>query len=102
LKENDIRLMAYCPMAQGGSLKRGLLADKNVKEVAARHNVTPMQILLAFAVNDENVFAIPRSSKAEHVAENLAAADIKLTEEDIYLLNKSFPAPTRKTYLDMV
>lgn len=50
----------------------------------------------------ENVIAISRSGKAEHVLENYQAAEIKLTEEEYRLLDRAFPAPDHKVWLDIV
>jgi len=102
LKENNIALMAYCPLAQAGKLKRGLISNSAVKSVAEKHNANPHQILLSFVIRDENIFAIPRSSQQSHTAINRQAAEILLDEDDINILNKSFPAPKHKVSLDIV
>ena len=102
LNSHDVPLMAYCPLAQGGSLRRGLLEDRAVKTLAAKHNASPTQILLAFLLSHPGVFAIPKSSKKEHTLENARAAEIILTAEDLALLDRSFLPPKRKMYLDIV
>lgn len=95
-------LMAYCPLAQAGDLRRGLLGDPAVVEVACRHDATPLQVLLAFVLRDPLVVAIPRSGSAVHVLENRAACDIELTSDDLSLLSASFPAPGHPVPLDIV
>ena len=50
----------------------------------------------------DNTIAIPRSGSAAHVRELVDSLRVTLTAEDIALLSKDFPAPTRKTYLDIV
>ena len=90
LEEHHVPLMAYCPLAQGGDLRRGLLQNKAVEMVAEQRHITPMQVLLAFVLHHENVIAIPRSGKKEHVLENCQASEIKLTEEECRLLDSSF------------
>ena len=102
LEEHHVPLMAYCPLAQGGDLRRGLLNNKAVQMVAEQRHITAMQVLLAFVLHHENVLAIPRSGKAEHVLENCQAAVIKLTEEEYRLLDRAFPAPDHKVWLDIV
>ena len=59
-------------------------------------------MLLAFVVHHVFVNAFPRSGKAEHVLENCQAAEIKLTEEEYRLLDRAFPAPDHKVWLDIV
>lgn len=98
-----IPLMAYCPLAQAGRLARarGLLQDPSVAEVAARHDATPAQVLLAFAIRSGNVVAIPKAAAPEHARDNAAALDLHLTGDDLALLDRRFPAPARKMPLDM-
>lgn len=102
LRREGIPLMAYCPLAQGGRLRRGLTQSEAVMTVAQKHNAEPLQILLAFVLAQDGVIAIPRASQVAHVQLNRAAADIVLTSEDLAILNKAFPAPTRRMPLDMV
>lgn len=98
-----IPFMAYCPLAQAGRLARarGLLQDPSVAEVAARHDATPAQVLLAFAIRSGGVVAIPKAAAPEHARDNAAALDLHLTGDDLALLDRRFPAPARKMPLDM-
>ena len=102
LKEKNIPVMAYCPLAQGGDLRRQLLSDPILKEVANKYGVSVMQLLLMFVLHDDNICAIPRSGRAEHVRQNAEAASLKLIDEDYRRISDAFPAPDHKTYLDIV
>lgn len=101
MEERGVACMAYCPLAQAGTLRRGLFTSPAVEEVARRHGATPAQVLLAFCVRDGNVIAIPRTSSASHAVENAKAAELELDDRDLALLDRAFPAPTRKMPLDM-
>lgn len=100
LQERDISVMAYCPLAQGGSLRRGLLESPAVADTARAHDASPAQVLLAFLLARPGVVPIPRSSNAAHALDNAGAADIRLTKEDLARLDAAFPAPTRRVPLD--
>lgn len=100
LQKRDISVMAYCPLAQGGSLRRGLLESPAVIDTARVHDASPTQVLLAFLLSRPGVVPIPRSSKADHALDNAGAADIRLTKEDLARLDAAFPAPTRRVPLD--
>lgn len=102
LTKHKIPLMAYCPLAQAGDLRGELLSDESVRKVAETHGITKMQVLLAFVLYKKNVIAIPRSGKKEHVLQNWDVRRIELTEEEYHMLDDAFPAPQRKTYLDIV
>jgi diketogulonate reductase-like aldo/keto reductase len=73
-----------------------------VAEVAARHEATPAQVALAWVLDHESVIAIPRAGTPEHVRENRAALDLRLTAVDIADLDDAFPPPTGPRPLEMV
>ncbi len=102
LTEKKIAMMAYCPLAQGGTLRRGLFQSPVVQQAAEHHQVTPAQILLNFVLQQPNAIAIPRTSSPSHAEENAKAMSFCLTEEELGELNRAFPAPNRPTMLDIV
>ncbi|MDD2972983.1 MAG: aldo/keto reductase [Lachnospiraceae bacterium] len=102
LTEHQMPLMAYCPMAQGGTLGRGIYQSPSVQTLSEKYGVSPAVILIAFVLAHPGTIAIPKASQESHVIENSKAMDLLLTEEDIALLSKDFPAPVRKEYLDIV
>ena len=102
LEEHQIPIMAYCPLAQAGSLQRSLLKNKEVQKIAKARGIIPMQVLLAFVFRKDQVIAIPRSGRTEHVLQNWAVKDVVLTDEEYAALDRAFPAPEHKTYLDIV
>ena len=54
----------------------GTAGGRVLQEIAAAHGATPRQVALAFLTRRRRVFAIPKASSAEHVAENAAAGDL--------------------------
>ena len=102
LQEREIPVMAYCPMAQAGQLRQGLLESEAVCSAASAHGAAPSQILLSFLLSRKGVLPIPRASRPEHAVENAAAAQIRLSPEELSALDHAFPAPQKKTKLDVV
>jgi len=96
-RKRGIPLMAYSPVEQGA-----LARNTGLDAVAARHNATAAQIALAWVMHKEGVIAIPKASSQEHVRQNFAALDIKLTAGDLADLDRAFPPPTRKRGLEMI
>ncbi|HUF40234.1 MAG TPA: aldo/keto reductase, partial [Anaerolineales bacterium] len=72
-RENGLFVTAYSPVDAGR-----LRVLKPLREVAAKHNATAYQIALAWLVRQPNVITIPMSMNPTHIAENFAAADIRL------------------------
>lgn len=102
MEEHGVPLMAYCPLAQAGSLRRELLGSNAVRKVAEKNGLTEMQVLLAFVLHHNNVLAIPKAGSPKHVQENAQMMNFELSQEDYEVLSSAFPAPNRKTYLDIV
>jgi len=98
LAERKIPVMAYSPVGQGGRLLR----DRALRAVAARHGTGPAAIALAFVLRRDGVIAIPKAASPAHLAENAAARDLSLTEEDLRDLDAAFPPPRRKVPLAML
>ncbi|MDR9438627.1 MAG: aldo/keto reductase [Halomonas sp.] len=110
-RTQGIPTMAYCPLAQAGTLRRDLLGHPEVREVAARLGITPTQLLLAWAIRPANdkagdverdVIAIPKATHLAHVEQNAAALTVELDAESLARLDAAFPAPNHKTPLDIV
>lgn len=88
-QREDIQVTAYSPLGSGdrpaGMKKRDeprLLDNPVIAAVAARHNTTPAQVLLAWAL-ERGTLAIPKSVNPERLRQNLAAAELRLDEEDV-------------------
>ncbi|CAG7658215.1 2,5-diketo-D-gluconic acid reductase B [Paenibacillus allorhizosphaerae] len=101
-REHGIPIMAYSPLAQAGTLRKGLVQNPVVQEIAENHRIEPFQLLLAWCIQSGDVIALPKASTEEHVRQNAAAGNIELTEEDIRRLDAAFPKPTKKVPLDII
>lgn len=88
LRDHGVPVMAYCPLGQGR-----LLRARGLAGFARRHGMTPAQAALAWLLANDDVIAIPKSSSAERVAENRAALDIVLTDDQLAELDALFPPP---------
>lgn len=96
-RERQIPIMAYSPIEQGRLLKKSVL-----KEIASRLGVTPSQVALAWVLRHDDVIAIPKAGNPKHVRENYGAFDVKLSKQDLFVLDKAFPPPTKKVPLEMI
>ena len=93
-----IPVMAYSPLGQGGEL----LQAKPLVAIAARHDATPAQVVLAWALRHPALIAIPKASRKAHVEANARAAALQLTPEDLAAIDAAFPPPRRKRPLAMI
>jgi len=74
----DLLLTAYSPLGHGGVVGDGTLAA-----VGERHGKSAAQVALRWAVQHENVVAIPKATSRAHLAENLDVFDFRLTEPEM-------------------
>lgn len=97
LGEAKIPVMAYSPIEQARLPRGGALGA-----VARKHGVDPYQVALAWVIRRGDVIAIPKASRIAHVQMNAAAGDLTLDEDDLAAIDRAFPAPRRKTGLEML
>lgn len=96
--QRRVPVMAYSPVGQGGRLLR----QPALIEVAQRRGATPAQVAIAWTLRDPNIVSIPKAADPEHVRQNAAARDLRLTVEDLATLDAAFPPPRRKKGLAML
>ena len=73
-----------------------------LQEIAAAHGATPREVALRFLIRRPGVFAIPKAANATHVAQNAAAADIRLTGAELTRIDAAFPRGPRRRRLPML
>lgn len=104
--ENDRIVIAYSPLGQG--LLSGRYDESNapsgvratnalflpdslraaapllgaLREIAAGHGATPAQVALAWLIRRPHVVAIPGASSVHQLEQNVAAADLDLTDDE--------------------
>jgi aryl-alcohol dehydrogenase-like predicted oxidoreductase len=65
-------------------LSAGALADPVLHRVAARHGATVFQVALAWLLeHSPAMLVIPGTSSVEHLDQNVAAAELRLTKKDM-------------------
>jgi diketogulonate reductase-like aldo/keto reductase len=93
--KRKIPVMAYSPFEQGRLLNR-------LKPFAKKRGITPAQLALAWVLRKDGVIVIPKASSQKHAGENREALDVQLGDEEIVALDRLFPAPNRKTGLEVL
>lgn len=94
-RKHRVPIMAYSPVDQAR-----LAGDKTLAAIGKRHGATAAQIALAWGLRQPDSIVIPKAVKPEHLKQNVAALDIKLTAEDLAEIDKAFPPPKSKKRLE--
>ena len=111
-QRNDRVVIAYSPLGQGLLSARYTAADRpvglarrsrfsaanlarlrplldTVRQVASAHGATAAQVALAWVIRHPNVVAIPGASSVQQLEDNVAAADLDLTDAEFVALNEA-------------
>ena len=84
-EKHGIGFIPWFPLAAGDLAQPGSLLDG----IAKKHGATPAQIALAWVLKRSPVMLpIPGTSKVKHLEENVAAADIVLSNEEFAVLDR--------------
>lgn len=75
--EHDLFVTAYSPLARGR-----VHDDEVIREVAAAHDATPAQAVLAWLLQ-RGMAAIPKSATPERIRENHAALELTLGDDEV-------------------
>ncbi len=88
--KNDFR--KHSPRFQGENFQKNLQLVDKVKELAKRKGVTPAQLALAWVLKQgEDIIPIPGTTKIKHIEENIKAAEIGLTDDELQQIEDIFP-----------
>ncbi|MGB3765068.1 MAG: aldo/keto reductase [Phormidesmis sp.] len=96
-EKQAIPIMAYSPIEQGRLLK-----DQTLEKIAKAHGMSAAQVAIAWLLHQDNVVVIPKASRIEHVEQNYAAINLKLSVEELEMLDRAFPQPARPIPLEML
>ena len=102
--ENGIAIVGYSPFGHGNfPSSHHSRGGKVLAEIAKNHNRTVRQVALNFLTRDPTLFTIPKAGNPDHVRDNSGAVgDWNLTEEDIAIINRTFPLPRAGKPLEMI
>jgi diketogulonate reductase-like aldo/keto reductase len=81
-REAGMILTAYTPLEKGR-----VVDDPEVAAIAEKVGSSPVQVVLAWLVNQPGVIAIPMSMNPKHLEQNLMAADLELPQDAMDKLN---------------
>lgn len=84
-QHNDILLTAYSPLKF-----RDLKVNKTIQAIADAHQASSAQVALAWLITQPRVITIPMSLNPDHIAENIAAAEIQLSPSEMAQLGSLY------------
>jgi aryl-alcohol dehydrogenase-like predicted oxidoreductase len=95
--QDDFR--AHNPRFQGDAFEANLALLRAVQEIAGEKGCTPGQLALAWVLaQGEDTVPIPGTKRRKYLEENVAAADVELTPEDLERIDAEVPEPQGDRY----
>lgn len=97
LDEDDFRRMS--PRFQGDNFQKNLELVDAIKAIAGEKDCTPSQLALAWALaRGDDIVPIPGTKRRKYLEENVAAAEIELSAEDLERIDEALPQPSGERY----
>jgi alcohol dehydrogenase (NADP+) len=102
-KEEGIHFTAYSPLGSKdrpafakNDKEKPILEDPDIIKIAKKHNATPAQVLIAWAL-ERGTSCIPKSVSPERLQQNMDATKLSLDQEDMETVSK---LDTHTRYVD--
>lgn len=80
--EHDLMITAYSPLAQGR-----LINNPALVEIGKKYQKSAAQVALKWLLEQEQVVAIPKATRPEHLQANLEATQFDLDDEDFFAID---------------
>jgi aryl-alcohol dehydrogenase-like predicted oxidoreductase len=92
LSSDDSRRSGHFPRFTGDALEANLALVAKIREIAEAKGATPGQLALAWVLaQGDDVVPIPGTKRVKYLEENVAAASVTLTDEDLTALENAVP-----------
>ena len=101
-EQHGVAVVAYSPFGHNDFPSPRSKAGQALQTIADAHGASSRQVALSLLTRQASVFAIPKASSEEHAADNAAAVNLTLSENEIAALDKAFPRGPKPRGLPML
>ena len=101
-EKHGVAVVAYSPFGHGHFPGPRTAGGRALNRIAVDHGATVRQVALCFLTRQTSLFAVPKASSLEHVAENAGAANLDLSQAEIERIDEAFPCGSRPEHLPML
>jgi len=101
LDKDDYR--RFGPRFTGQNLEQNRVLAERVRELAADRGITPAQLALAWVLHrGEHVVPIPGTKRVSYLEQNLAAAEVELSDSEVQQIADAVPPAAGERYPEAV
>jgi aryl-alcohol dehydrogenase-like predicted oxidoreductase len=87
------------PRFQGENWERNQRLAAKVRQIAEERGITPAQLALAWVLaRGDDIVPIPGTKRRQYLEENVAAASVELTEDEMARIDEELPQPAGERY----
>lgn len=86
--ENNVMLVAWRPLQMGGLFNDSI---EILHELSKKYAKTPTQIAINWLSSQDNVVVLAKTTKREHLQENLGGVGWSMEHQDVQRLRQEFP-----------
>ena len=101
-EQHGVAVVAYSPFGHNDFPPARSKAGQALQAIAKAHGASPRQVALSFLTRQACVLAIPKAASEEHAADNAAAANLTLGENEIAALDQAFARGPKPRGLPML
>jgi diketogulonate reductase-like aldo/keto reductase len=101
-ERHGVAVVAYSPFGHDDFPSPRSRAGQALQAISDAHGASPRQIALSFLTRQPCVFAVPKASSETHAADNAAAGELVLGDDEIAALDHAFPRGTKPRSLPML
>jgi diketogulonate reductase-like aldo/keto reductase len=101
-EQHGVAVVAYSPFGHNDFPSPRSKAGAVLQQIADAHRASPRQVTLSFLTRRPSVFAIPKASTPDHAADNAAAGELTLSDNEIAAIDQAFPRGPKPRGLPML
>jgi diketogulonate reductase-like aldo/keto reductase len=101
-EQHGVAVVAYSPFGHNNFPNPRSKPGAVLQAIAEAHRATSRQVALSFLTRRPSLFAIPKAATPDHAADNAAAGDLTLSDDEISALDKAFPRRPKPRGLPML
>ncbi|MGP9812106.1 aldo/keto reductase [Rhodopseudomonas sp. NSM] len=99
---HGVAVTAYSPFGHNEFPAPRSPEGRLLQSIADAHGATPRQVALAFLTRRPSLFAIPKAADPAHAADNAAAGELRLSDDDIVAIDQACPLGPEPASLPML
>jgi diketogulonate reductase-like aldo/keto reductase len=101
-EQHGVAVVAYSPFGHNDFPSPRSKPGQVLQTIAEAHRASPRQVALSFLTRKSSLSAIPKASAPDHAADNAAAGELTLGDDEMSAIDRAFPRGPKPRGLPML